>query len=109
MSLSRKLLSQLIIFFDENPIRTFSNISINDIGLNKYLGYKSACTKTPNHAMEPEVSTKVVYMCSSLLQLALGSCDSSQVEKKITVNLKLSKLEKMTLKTVLDYQSCHFE
>ena len=28
---------------------------------------------------------EVVYMCSSLVQLAPGSCDLSQVEKMITV------------------------
>ena len=48
--------------FDKNPIPIFSSISINDIGLknnnNKYLGCKTACTKTPNNAMEPDISTK---------------------------------------------------
>ena len=29
--------------------------------------------------------TKVIYMCSSLLDLAVESCDLSQAEKEITV------------------------
>jgi hypothetical protein len=32
-----------------------------------------------------EDAYKVVYMCSSLLQLAPGSCDLSQAENRITV------------------------
>ena len=40
-------------------------------------------------------STEVVYMCSSLLQLAPESCDLSQAEKRITV-------------VILSENRCHF-
>ena len=51
--------------------------------------------------------SKVVYMCSSLLQLARGS--RSEAEKRIcNWYVKLIKL-KITPKIVLDEQSWHFE
>ena len=49
-------------------------------------------------------------MCSSLLQLAPGSRDLSQTEKRINVlTCKAEQIRKMTLKIVLDNQSCRFE
>ena len=42
------------------------------------------------------VQTWVVYMCSSFLQLAPGSRDLFQAEKKITEYVKLSKFRRMT-------------
>ena len=52
------------------------------------------------HTVMQMNKAQVVYMCSSLFQLALGSRDLSQAEKKIT---------KMTPEIVLDEQSCHFD
>ena len=43
-------------------------------------------------------------MCSSSLELAPGSRDLSQAEKRITIE----QIKKITLKIVLDEQSCHF-
>ena len=40
------------------------------------------------------VKTKVVYMCSSLLQLASGSRDLSQAEKRITGIYKAEQIKK---------------
>ena len=51
----------------------------------------------------------MVYMCSSLLELAPGLRDLSQAEKKITVICKAEQIKKLTLKIVLDEQSCQFE
>ena len=51
------------------------------------------------------IQTWVVYMCSSLLQLAPGSRDLFQAEKRITeYHLKLSKFRKITQ----NCQSCQF-
>ena len=43
-------------------------------------------------------------MCSSLVQFSPGSRDLSQAEKRITVE----QIQKITLKIILDGQSCHF-
>ena len=50
----------------------------------------------------------MVYICSSLLHLAPKSHDLSHAEKRITV-VKAEQIRKITLKIVLDEQSCHFE
>ena len=50
----------------------------------------------------------LVSMCSSLLQLAPGSRDLYQAEKR-QLFCKDEKIHKMTLKIVLDEKSCHFE
>ena len=49
----------------------------------------------------------MVYMCSSLLQLAPRTRDLSQAEKIIIA--EQIKKKHVTLKIVLDEQSCHFE
>ena len=49
----------------------------------------------------------LVYMCSSVLQLAPGSCDLSQDEKKIAVH-KAEQIHKMTTQMVLvGEENCH--
>jgi hypothetical protein len=55
-------------------------------------------------------------MCSSLFLLALGSHDLSQAEKRMTIIVKSSKLNKLHTKlsmmnkvVILSEKSCHFE
>ena len=50
----------------------------------------------------------MVCMCSSLLQLNVGSRDLSQVRIKGML-CQAEQIKKITLKIVLDEQSCHFE
>ena len=54
--------------------------------INSYLGTKPAHKINVFHNCYPTIirETKVVYMCSNLVQLAPGSRDLSQAEKEIT-------------------------
>ena len=47
-------------------------------------------------------------MCSSLIQSAPGSRDLFQVDKRITI-MKTEQTKTITLKIVLNEQSCRFE
>ena len=65
--------------------------------------------ETRQHVHDPPFgNSRLVYMCTNLLPLAPGSLDLSQAKKRIIV-CKAEQIHKLTLKIVLDEQSCHFE